>query len=301
MKKYLLPFVSLILLACQDESEPISEAEANIQELINSEETTMDESEMADEVLGEIDEEMELMDEIMYSNPISKEVLVCNIGQYQDIAVMVLNHYSDDGMGAEPIDGYYFYLKHHKNLDLKGQMAFHPYYYSLNEYYKGKQSGFMEFTRSKDDETDVYNSYWTTNRTNGTGQKFNKVSLINTSEENHYVSVVNGRYAKKHQVMDMTMPEGENLTDVEDQLNMTLINDEYLVFDYSVTRTNYHLGSIEGIAYLQADDSFLFEGEEGCQLTFKLDGNEIEAIDDDNSCDYYGGANVYFSGALQKK
>ena len=298
MKKYLFPLFGLLLLACQTETE--NSAPAEMEDAATSDETATDETEMQDEPLGEIPEEMELMDEIMYSNPISKEVLVCNIGQYQDIAVMVLNHYSDDGMGAEPIDGYYFYLKHHKNLDLKGQMSFHPYYYSLNEYYKGKQSGFMEFTRSKEEETKDYISYWTTNRTNGERQEFNRVSLIKTGKEDQEISIENGRYENKHQVMDMSMPEGENISEVEDEMNITLINEEYLVFQYSVIKTNFHLGSIEGIAYLQPDDTYLYEGEEGCQLSLKLDGNSIEAIDDENTCSYYGGANVYFGGTLTK-
>lgn len=286
-----LPF--LFLLSCGDDTSSENES------VEVGTDTTTELEEFTDEELGEIPEELELMDEVMFSDPIQKEVIVCRIGQYQDIAVMVLNHYSDDGLMIEPIDGYYFYLKHHKNLDLKGQMSFHPYYYSLNEYYKGNQSGFMEFAIDLEDVNESFPNYWTTNRTNGERQKFTAEKIISGAPNEIKVDIVNTRYELVHNVADMTLPDGENLTEVSDYMNTTLINDEYLVFEYDVLRTNYHMGGIDGMAKRTAPNTYYFEGEEGCKLTLTTSGKEI-TVEDDNTCGYYGGANVYFSGTLKK-
>ena len=97
----------------------------------------------------------------------------------------------------------------------------------------------------------------------------------------------------------MTLPDGENLTEVSDVMSTTLINDEYLVFEYDVLRTNYHTGGIEGTATRKAPNAYYFEGDEGCKLTITTGKNEI-TVEDDNTCGYYGGANVYFSGTLKK-
>ena len=56
----------------------------------------------------------------------------------------------------------------------------------------------------------------------------------------------------------------------------------------------------EPIADFGAGFKYYFEGEEGCKLTLSVSNQQISA-EDDNTCGYYGGANVYFSGTLNQK
>lgn len=284
MYRNLLVFFIVFQISCQSPSENDSGDEHLIEEMVSDS--------FVNEELGEISEELELLPDASFATAYESKILMCNVGMYQDVCVMVLNKYAATADQIEGLEGYYFYLKHHKNLDLKGQLDLNTNVYALNEYYKGKQSGYMEFSLNDQSE-----NFWTTNRTNGERQELNAKLLVTsaTAESN---AIVNARYENEHMVMDMSMPEGENTEMVVDNFNATFINDDYLVFEYDVIRTNFHLGGIDGLAKKTKPNQYVFKGEEGCVLTINKSGKQL--IIEDDGCGYFGGANVYFSGTLNQ-
>jgi hypothetical protein len=284
MSRILLASFLILQISCQNHSENVSDNEHFTDEVTSDSLIT--------EGLEEISEEFELLPEASFAATYESNILMCHVGMYQDVCVMVLNKHKANADHIEAVEGYYFYLKHQKNLDLKGQLDLNTNVFALNEYYKGKQSGYMEFNL-----TDKSENFWTTNRTNGERQQLNAKLLVTsaTAESN---DMVNARYENQHLVMDMSMPEGENTEMAVDNFNATFINDDYLVFEYDVIRTNYHLGGIDGLAKKTKPNQYVFKGEEGCVLTINKTGKQL--IIEDEGCGYYGGANVYFSGTLNQ-
>ncbi len=51
-------------------------------------------------------------------------------------------------------------------------------------------------------------------------------------------------------------------------MGVSLVDDK-MVFDYSVVRTNFHMGSASGMALKNAEGNYIWNGEEGCELTFE--------------------------------
>jgi len=58
---------------------------------------------------------------------------------------MVLNWDGPNEGGTSEIEGYYFYVRHQKNIDLKGFSDSRTRGIYLKESYKGKPTGYMEF------------------------------------------------------------------------------------------------------------------------------------------------------------
>ncbi len=225
------------------------------------------------------------------------EVLVCNIGIYQEIAVMVLNYYPPNSNDIANVDGYYFYVKHQKDLDLEGteEILYQNVY--LTEYYKGEETGYMEFNLREEAAI----NYWAPSPGSDDHQEFNAKRILEGTPDEYNVALQKYNFERQHSVGQYNSETNEfDPEDVTDELHACLINDTYLVFDYHVIRTNFHLGSISGIAELQEDGNYVWIGEEDFQLTFTFEKNSILITEDNYIEMYYGGANVHFDGVLDQ-
>ena len=63
-------------------------------------------------------------------------------------------------------------------------------------------------------------------------------------------------------------------------------------------RTNFHTGAASGIATKNGAGNYIFNGDEGCELTFKVSENEVDVSEKD--CHYYHGARATLNGHYSK-
>ncbi|MEX1000533.1 MAG: hypothetical protein WDZ35_00310 [Crocinitomicaceae bacterium] len=221
------------------------------------------------------------------------------IGDYQQQGIMVLNWYPKDENGIYPIDGYYFYVKHQKNLTLEGYSEPASRKIYLTESYKGKETGYIVFIQ--DDQN--AESYWAPGKENTKDkQPFQAEELYLDQPLSSAPLIEHSHYTYDHPITVYNGNEGWDTTQVTDQLYLSRINDDYLAFDLSVTRYNAHIGSVFGVAKINGDTAIFESDEYGehCLLTFDLSiANEIKITED--NCGAYHGANAYFDGTYVQK
>ena len=214
----------------------------------------------------------------------TRHVLFCNIGRYESPAIMVLNWDGPNESGTSEIEGYYFYVRHQKNIDLKGFSDSRTRGIYLNESYKGEPTGYMEFYQGGIDGA----SYWTSSKENDDHQDFNSEELFFRDPSEKNLVIQKDKYRYKH-------------TDDEDELNYVIINDEYFAFDIRVTR-GMHWGKINGITKISDVNQVLYvdDEQEGCKLTFDLsEEGSITVVE--KACWRYRGARASFDGIYSKQ
>ena len=129
MKNLIFSFsICLIFISCQESIEDENEAIVEPTQVFEDEENLYTENELGDEF------------DIDYTQVISAQ-----IGIYQEEALMVVKHYPENENSEIQIEGYYFYVKNQKNLDLEGIYDPIEKRYFLTESYKGEITGYMEF------------------------------------------------------------------------------------------------------------------------------------------------------------
>jgi len=224
------------------------------------------------------------------------KMFYCNIGIYQEPAIMVIesevtDQINGDGDYAE-VEGYYYYVKNQKNLDLSGGLDIINGQYMLTESYKGKPTGYMEFSTN-----DFGKNFWAVSQENTNQQEFNFQKIEPKNENAPSFRVKKQKYSDKHQVQDMSLEE-EVFEEVEDKLAMVFVDDDKMFFDYSVVRTNFHMGSASGMAEMISEGVYVFYGEEGCELTFEVAENTVDVTEE--TCEYYHGFRANLGGSYSK-
>ena len=271
-----LPWLFLVIVGCSadpEEAEEVSEFE----EIITI-------------YAAEEEEEGELRSDQVYDYT---QILSVNIGLYEEPGVMVLDHYVAQGEAAH-IDGYYWYNKHQKMLQLEGFCDDEGWFY-LTESYKGENTGYMEFTLEGNSE----DAFWSISDASKERENF-KATVLET-RVNDDVYVEDHYYTFEHTI---TIYDGEG--DVEEEalneLHVSFINEKYLAFKIFVIGRNAHLGDVGGVAIIEGDKAYYDnQGKEEwdvCLLTFDLDSDQITVHEED--CSGYHGMNVYFDCTFER-
>ncbi|MFT4600509.1 MAG: hypothetical protein ACI857_000683 [Arenicella sp.] len=283
-----LPFAAvLLLIGCNGHPDSIYETDKSdtTQYNTNSVDTTLE-----NEVL--------LTSDFVNDGEVLKDVhlFYCNVGIYQEPALMIIeeevtDEINGDGDYAE-VKGYYYYVKNQKNLDVEGGLDIINGQYMLSESYKGKSSGYMQFSTN-----DFGKDFWSVSKDDKDQQEFNFHKIEPKDEEARSFTIKKQKYVDKHQVQDMSLEE-EVFEEVEDKLAMVFIDDDKMIFDYSVVRGNFHTGGADGMAYKNTDGNYIFNGEEGCELTFVVGEDNVEVSE--NNCGYYHGARARLDGSYSK-
>jgi hypothetical protein len=229
----------------------------------------------------------------------SKHVLFCQIGMYQDAALMVLDWKDRDENGIHPITGYYFYVKNQKNLDLEGYSEPSTRGIYLTESWKGKETGYMEFAQ---DDWDGEN-FWAPSKESTDRQEFNSQDLIFTDPMDANIALQYDMFTDEHGItIYMGEEEGEVEEMVTDELNWVIVNEEFFAFDISVTGRNAHTGAANGLANIQGDKAIWIapDDDQGCKLTFDLSNREKEISVTEDNCTYYHGFHASFDATFRK-
>lgn len=283
MKTLFLILPTIILLAAC--SSPVKENEGQITEP-ERDEAPFNETEL----LVEESEEAEF--ETTWTR-----VAEAYIGDYQDLAIMVLKEEGKDEDGQIKVTGYYFYEKHQKNLDLEGTKNPNTGKYILTESYKGKPSGYMEFIPEKPDQ-----SFWAAKK--GGEQQDMNVRIFTGGDPYEMTLVIDhGTYGYEHELVFYNDDEAEPET-TTDELKVTFIDDEFMAFTLDVVRTNGHLGGVSGIATIDGKKAKYYVPETDntmlCDLEFDLSvKNEITVKE--NDCSSWHGAFASFDGTYVKQ
>ena len=237
----------------------------------------------------------------------TRHVLFCNIGGYESPAIMVLNWDGPNESGTSEIEGYYFYVRYQKNIDLKGFSDSRTRGIYLNESYKGEPTGYMEFYQGGIDGA----SYWTSSKENDDHKYFNSEELFFRDPSEKNLVIQKDKYRYKHIIaaLNYNDPEGTwsnpdsyDLYEVEDKLNCVIINDEYFAFDIRVMCTNWHEGKINGITKISDVNQVLYVDDEmgECKLTFNL-SEEGSITVGEETCWRYHGTRASFGGIYPKQ
>lgn len=208
------------------------------------------------------------------------------LGIYEKHIVMELN------ISGDQVSGKYFYTKHQKSLDLKGNFNEATNVMSLTESYKGKVTGYLEFKLSRG----IIEGKWMKKKGATESESF-KASLINLNKNEF--NLTQNRYEDEHTVLIYNGVDGEDEMEATDVLTINRIGKKYFSFYYSVVGGNAHLGSIEGFGTLDKAGNGLFKDEEACELKFTFSNNKAE-VEETGDCQYYRGARAYFMGTLKK-
>ena len=183
-----------------------------------------------------------------------KHVLFCRIGLYQEAAIMVLDWMDEDENGVFPIKGYYFYVKHQKNLDLDGYSEPSTRGIYLTESYKGKETGYMQFAQDAHIQPWDGENYWAPEKGSADKQEFYSEDLITTDPMDANIALQYQQFTNPHEIsMYMGDEEGEVVEDVTDELNWVIINEEYFAFDISTTGRNGHTGTANGVTTISGN------------------------------------------------
>mgnify|MGYP007077385884 CR=1 FL=1 len=225
------------------------------------------------------------------------QVIEANIGLYQELAIMVLKEQGENKDGTINITGYYFYVKHQKNLDLDGVKDPVSGKYVLTESYKGETTGYMEFIPGVADE-----SFWAPASDTEDEQALNAKKLTGGDPYEMTMIINHNTYEYEHEIQMYNGEDWDNES-VTDVLKVTWINEEYMAFDLNVIRNNAHLGSVNGVAKVTGDKAEFNKDAESeweiCQLEFDITEKDITVIEKD--CSAWHGANAYFDGTYTKK
>jgi len=272
---YCIPFI--LLTACGGEPDHIYETDKS--------DTLSNQMESDNDLTTEVIEDEVEPEELQVITENGKRAFYANVGIYGSPAILVLDVKDADEVNGDgdfsEVDGYYFYVKRQKNLDLRGGFDIINQEFRLTESYKGKTTGFFSFSLA-----DPTKNYWATSEEDNNHQDLNVTELEPIDSELQNFTFSMEKHVYEHEVMDMSA-ETETWEEVEDDLGMVFINDNLMAFNLHVVRTNFHMGGASGLAKKVDENTYVWQGEEGCELTFKLSPTKVETID--KGCDYYHG------------
>lgn len=225
-----------------------------------------------------------------------QRIVSAKIGTYQEQAILVLKESPINNQGVITVDGYYFYVKHQKFLDLQGTFTPKTGLYQLTESYKGEETGYMEFVIGN-----AEHSFWAPSPSSEDQQELHSELLDRGSADDMNIAIEFGEYGYEHEIM---FYNGDGTDDglVTDALKVAIINDEFLAFFIDVTGTNGHVGSVSGVAKITGDKARFSQGEEEweiCDIEFDL-SEEDQIIVIEHSCDGWHGAYASFDGVFSK-
>ena len=207
-----------------------------------------------------------------------------NLGFYEQHVIMELS------ITGEKVTGNYFYAKHQKPLELKGIFNSETNTIIATESYRGKTTGYLEFTISKGE----IDGKWMKKK-DAKEQEVFKANLV-AIDKDEYTSVRN-RYEETHEIMFYNGTD-DDIEDVTNVLTINKIGDKFFSFYYSVIGANVHVGNVEGFGEIRKDGIGVFSGEDDCILEFTFSKNKVEVHE--TNCQYYRGARAYFDGILTK-
>lgn len=269
-------FCLLLLFACSQEQNDSSDSHLEADTLTQNQElvVTSDSIESKHQ-----DSETHLISEK------GKAVFYANVGIYGSPAILVLDIPTEieknNQDGTVQVEGYYFYVSRQKNLQLKGELNSSEQVFRLTESHQGKTTGYFNFSLK-----DPSINYWTTAEEQEDHQELMVREIIPKNDKEEHLNFSMEKLTHKHEVLDMSA-QTESWESVEDDLSLVFINDDFLAFDLNVVRTNFHTGGAFGLAEKSDDSTYVWLGEEGCELTFILTDHSVETFD--NGCDYYHG------------
>jgi hypothetical protein len=206
------------------------------------------------------------------------------LGLYEQHVIMELF------ITGERVTGNYFYAKHQKLLELKGTFDSETNTITLEESYKGKPTGHLEFTASRGE----IDGKWMKKK--GAKEQENFKANLVAIDKDEFSSVRN-RYEDTHEISIYNGTD-EDIEEVTNVLTINKIGDKFFSFYYSVIGANAHIGSVEGFGEIGKDGLGVFSGEDNCVLEFTFSKNTVEVHETD--CQYYRGARAYFEGILTK-
>lgn len=215
--------------------------------------------------------------------PDSWAVYTGNVGLYGKHIVLEIMVFGDS------VKGSYFYTKHQKPITLTGTIN-EKNHIKAKESYKGKTTGYWEFTISKGDILGKWSKYPSMKEPEGLIAKLSSIDQSNYHPDY-------SRYQWEHSV-PFYNGESEDFEEVTDVCTINWLDEKHFTFHYNVTRRNGHLGSVEGMAIINDKGVGIFNGEYDCELTFEFEKDNLNISE--SNCSYYHGANAYFDGTLVK-
>ena len=187
------------------------------------------------------------------------------------------------------VSGSYFYARHQKALQLDGTYNEASQKLQVTESYKGKATGYMEFTLLKGE----LNGFWM-KKAGSTEKEDFQASLLPVDEKDY--RVVHSVYENKHE-MSFYNAEDSEVEMVSDVLKVSQLGKGLFTFYYSVVGGTGHLGSLDGLGETQNGKS-TFELDE-CELQFVFNSTTAE-VHETGDCQAFRGARAYFEGSLNK-
>jgi hypothetical protein len=268
MKFLPLLLFTLIIASCQNDSVSSEKGKKNTQ---NQDKTTSENAQTLSE--SEL-----IIDTLEYS------YFAGAIGLFEQEVLLELH------CNEKTIEGAYWYLKHGKRIELKGSRSAKSNEWQLTERVKGKTTGHMTLVLKGDSLV----GQWYAPEKKSEIQHVSLKRVLDNHAGKYDFTI--DRYEREKQI---TMYDGQEDREetVTDAFRMIRIEDA-LLFQYHVTGTNGHIGTIDGLAEFVSDNRAIFRGEYNCALTITFTKDQVTVIEDD--CSYYRGARAYFDGALQK-
>lgn len=192
-------------------------------------------------------------------------------------------------ISGNKVSGSYFYAKHQKALQLDGAYNEASQKFQVTERYKGKTTGYMEFTLLKGELI----GYWM-KKAGATEKEDFQASLLPVDEKDF--RVVHSVYENKHE-MSIYNAEDPEVEMVSDVLKVSQLGKGLFTFYYNVVGGTGHLGSLDGLGQTQNGKS-TFKLDE-CELQFDFSSTRAE-VHETGDCQAFRGARVYFEGSLNK-
>ena len=189
------------------------------------------------------------------------------------------------------LSGRYWYLKHGKQIVLKGDASVKSGEWQLTESVNKVVTGYMTLQA----EGDRLTGQW---YAPGRKSDVQTVDLkkVHSSEKDRFEPSFETYTLSK--AITIYNGESDDEETASDDIRLVRIG-SYVLFQYFVIGSNAHTGHINGLAKFESENKAIFQGEEACQLSLHFDGKEITILEDED-CSYYRGARAYFEGTLTK-
>ena len=211
------------------------------------------------------------------------------VGLYSQQVVMELS------IKENTVTGSYFYAKHRKLLQLNGSIDGTTNKVKLEEKYKGKTTGYLEFIWDED----KINGSWS--KSPSSEKESLELSLLPIKKQEYNPSYI--AYEKTILIDEHGFDNhGNDSIFQEPRTNyiyISQLNESTFCFHYHVFGRNFHMGTIEGIAYKENDSHYVFKDKLGCELQFTKSEKTIDV--NESNCETHHGAFAYFDGTLNKK
>lgn len=272
--------VTLFLFACgSEESNQENNQESNDQEFENVD--FVEEDESKDSI------DLESFEDGPW------DIITGRIDGYGPMFAMTLIYAPNNDL-----KGYYFYCNHQKVIQLEGFVEEDNVTYVLYETYKGKPTGYMEFEFYGEGK---FNGFWAKSK-DAKDQLSFEASILTSgdSSKDQLEEPTFEVYQNTHDINYYNWESDEDqIEEVVDELKVSYIHKDYMLFDLTATGVNYHTGQADGLAKFDDASTSVFKGEEGCILMFDFNNNSVDITE--SECEYYKGHNVWFEQTMDLK